>query len=297
VTVLDARQLECFVAVAEELNLSRAAARLHMSQPPLTRRIRRLEADMRVELFRRTAGGMQLTEPGEILLERAYRMIALSDRAIERTQQGKSGELGKLEIGYYDSAILDGIPALLREFTALFPHVDIRFERTLKRTQIDYLRDKLLHLGFGRHYPVEAGIESRVVAEERLYLAVKGGQAEFWADPVNVDALSGRPLILFPQARPEFADEVVDMCLRAGFSPAVAVEAHDVVSALAYVAIGKGVAVVPGSATKTRTEDVAFLPLANAPTTALSCAYLSEDRTPATDLFLRFLDQRKAANA
>lgn len=291
-TALDPRQLECFVAVAEELNLSRAAERLHMAQPPLTRRIHRLEVDVGTDLFRRTAGGMQLTESGEILLERAYRMIALSERAIERVRQGRSGELSTLDVGYYDSAILDGIPALMRPFTTQHPHVQVRFERTFKREQVDYLRDKVLHLAFGRHYPDERGIDTRVVAEERLLLAVNDHDTDKWPSPVQVDQLRGKPLIVFPAGRPEFADEVVHMCLRANFSPAVAIEAHDVVSAMAYVAIGRGVAVVPESATKTRTADVEFLPIADAPTTPLMCAFLSANRTPATDLFLSFLDER-----
>ncbi|WP_278247427.1 MULTISPECIES: LysR family transcriptional regulator [unclassified Nocardioides] len=237
---MDPRQLECFVAVAEELNLSRAAARLHIAQPPLTRRIRRLEDDIGTELFRRTAGGMQLTESGAILLERAYRMIALSERAIERVRQGSTGELGTLDIGYYDSAILDAIPALLRPFSAQHPHVQIRLERTFKREQVDYLRDKILHLAFGRHFSDESGISTRVVAEERLLLAVNDHDTERWPGPVQIEQLRGSPLIVFPPGRPEFADEVVHMCLRAGFSPTVAIEAHDVVSAMAYVAIGRG---------------------------------------------------------
>jgi len=294
-TLLDARQLECFVAVAEELNLSRAAERLHMSQPPLTRRIRRLETDMHVELFRRTAGGMQLTEPGQILLEHAYRMIALSTSAVERAQQGRSGELGRLDIGYYDSAILDGIPTILREFTAQHPSVEIRLERIVKRTQIDFIRDKVLHVAFGRHYPEESNIETRVVDTEPLYLAVRVGDAANWPAKVEVEALAGQPLVLFPRDRPEFADEVVHMCLRAGFSPSVSVEAFDVVSALAYVAIGEGAAVVPRSATKTRTEDVLFIPLEGGQSTSLSCAYLATGRTPATEVFLRFLDLRDDA--
>ncbi|GAW47958.1 ClcR [Nocardioides sp. PD653] len=295
-TVLDARQLECFVAVAEELNLRRAAERLHMSQPPLTRRIRRLESDLQMELFRRTAGGMQLTEPGKVLLERAYRMIALSHRAVERAQQARSGELGRLDIAYYDSAILDGVTALLRDFTAQHPDVKIRLEQIFKRTQIDYIRNKILHLAFGRNYPMESAIETRIVDHEECYLTVPVGQAMNWPDQVDVDSLANQPLILFPQDRSEFADHIVHMCLSAGFPPTVAVEAFDVVSALAYVAIGMGVAVVPRSATKTRSGDIAFIPLIGAPTIALSCAYLSEGRTPATDLFLQFLDVRNSGS-
>ena len=162
-TALDPRQLECFIAVAEELNLSRAAIRLHVSQPPLTRRIKRLELDVGAELFTRTPTGMQLTEAGHALLEPAYRIVALSTQAVDVARRAHPGELGHLTIGYYDSAILDGIPSLLREFASLHPGVSISFERVLKQTQIHQVRDGLLHIAFGRNYPQLAGMRSRPV--------------------------------------------------------------------------------------------------------------------------------------
>ena len=293
-TALDPRQLECFVAVAEELNLSRAAERLHISQPPLTRRIRRLEDAVGAELFRRTPGGMELTEPGVALLERAYRIIALSSRAIERTNQARSGELGQLAVGYYDSAILDGIPAIFREFRALHPGVALAFERLPKQTQIDQVRDRLLHVAFGRNYPPIGGMISRVVDVENLYLAVNSAAVGDFPEHVHVIDLRGRPLVVYPTTRPEFADEVVHMCMRAGFAPTVAAEAHDVVSTLALVGIGTAVAVVPRSATKTRTDDVVFLPIADAPTTALSCLYLRDETAPSLRLLIALLDRRAA---
>src|ERR1700739_651485 len=100
---VDSRQLECFIAVAEELNINRAAVRLHMTQPPLTRRIQRLEHDVGVELFRRTAAGMELTEAGGVFLEGAYRIVALSTRAVERARLASKGEVGHLSMAYYDS--------------------------------------------------------------------------------------------------------------------------------------------------------------------------------------------------
>ena len=139
---VDSRQLECFIAVAEELNINRAAVRLHMTQPPLTRRIQRLEHDVGVELFRRTPAGMELAEAGQILLERAYRIVTLSARAVERTRQASIGEVGHLSVGYYDSAILDAIPAIVSEFRHQYPDVKVSFELVPNRAQVDYLRDK-----------------------------------------------------------------------------------------------------------------------------------------------------------
>jgi DNA-binding transcriptional LysR family regulator len=290
--LLDPRQLECFIAVAEELNLNRAAIRLHMSQPPLTRRIQRLERDLGVALFRRTAGGMELTEAGAVFLERAYRIVALSTRAVERTRLASDGEIGHLSVGYYDSAILDGIPSLLRGFLELHPGVTVSFELVAKHNQIDYLRDKVLHVGFGRHYPDEPGIDCRPVGFEPLYVAMHRIRALDWRGPAAVGDLRDQSLIVYPAARPEFADEVIDMCLRAGFSPRVAIEAEDIVACLAYVALSTAIAVVPESATKARPDDVEFIPLGDAPLAPLYCVHLRDNSAPPLRLFIDYLDAR-----
>ena len=223
---VDSRQLECFIAVAEELNINRAAVRLHMTQPPLTRRIQRLEHDVGVELFRRTPAGMELAEAGQILLERAYRIVTLSARAVERTRQASIGEVGHLSVGYYDSAILDAIPAIVSEFRHQHPDIKVSFELVPNRAQVDYLRDKLLHVGFGRDYPQQQGVVCRTVAVENLYVAVREPSALASGRPVTVADLRGRPLVVYPASRPGFADDVIRMCRSAGFSPVIAVEAE-----------------------------------------------------------------------
>ena len=291
---VDSRQLECFIAVAEELNINRAAVRLHMTQPPLTRRIQRLEHDVGVELFRRTPAGMELAEAGQILLERAYRIVTLSARAVERTRQASIGEVGHLSVGYYDSAILDAIPAIVSEFRHQHPDIKVSFERSpCNRAQVDYLRDKLLHVGFGRDYPQQQGVVCRTVAVENLYVAVREPSALASGRPVTVADLRGRPLVVYPASRPGFADDVIRMCRSAGFSPVIAVEADDVVACLAYVAIaGEATAVVPSSATRTRPHGVTFVPLGGAPPATLECISLAANAAPALTLFTRFLDHR-----
>jgi LysR family transcriptional regulator, benzoate and cis,cis-muconate-responsive activator of ben and cat genes len=292
IILLDPRQLECFIAVAEELNLNRAAIRLHMSQPPLSRRIQRLEREVGVDLFRRTAGGMELTEAGAVFLERAYRIVALSTRAVERAQLASDGEIGHLSVAYYDSAICDAIPALIRDFIERHRNVTISIELVPKHTQIDYLRDRVLHLGFGRYYPEEPGIVCRPVAYEPLYVAMHHTRTLDWGSSASVADLRDQPQVLFPAARPEYADEVIDMCLRAGVTPRVAVEAEDVISCLAYVALGIAIAVVPESATKIRYDGVVFIPLSDAPPAPLYCAYLQSATAPTLRLFVDYLDER-----
>jgi DNA-binding transcriptional LysR family regulator len=294
---VDPRQLECFIAVAEELSLHRAAARLHMTQPPLSRRIKKLERDIGATLFRRTPGGMELTEPGTILLERAYRIVKLTDHAVERTRLANAGGLGQLAVGYYDSAILDGIPSIISDFLERHPKVDVSFHLVPALTQIDYVRDRILHIGFGRHYSDEKGITQRSVLLEPLYVALKLPPGEDPRGPMTIADLRGQPLVLYPTTRPGFADEVVAMCLDAGFPPMAAVHADDEIACLAYVAVGSAMAVVPESATKTLYRGVTYVPLVDAAPADLNCVYLSKPSTAVMQRFAAFLDERDASSA
>ena len=291
----DPRQLECFIAVAEELNINRAAIRLNMTQPPLTRRIQRLEHDVGAELFRRTPGGMELTEAGRVLLDRAYRIVTLTAHAVERARKASAGEIGHLKVGYYDSAILDGIPAILSEFRGLHPEVTVSFELVPGRAQADYLRDHLLHVGFGRDYAPNSDIVCRTVALEELYVAAREPAGFPPGRPAVVADLRGRSLVVYPATRPGFADDVIRMCRDAGFSPVIAVEADDVVACLAYVAVTEAIAVVPSSATKTGPHGVTFTPLADAPPAKLDCIWLAANPSPALVLLTRFLRDRADA--
>jgi LysR family transcriptional regulator, benzoate and cis,cis-muconate-responsive activator of ben and cat genes len=292
VAAADPRQLECFIAVAEELNINRAAARLNMTQPPLTRRIQRLEHDVGAELFCRTPGGMELTEAGRVLLERAYRIVTLTAHAVERARKASAGEVGHLRVGYYDSAILEGIPVILAEFRHLHPEVTVSFELVPGRAQPDYLRDHLLHVGFGRDYAPSPDIACRTVALEELYIAARE-PADFAAGrPAAVADLRDRPLVVYPATRPGFADDVIRMCRDAGFSPAIAIEADDVVACLAYVAVTEAIAVVPASATKTGPHGVTFIPLADALPAKLDCIWLAANPSPALAQLTGFLSAR-----
>ena len=121
---MDLRHLKYFIAVAEELNIGRAAARLHISQPPLTRQIRSLEEELGVELFVRTAKGVELTQAGEIFRDDASNIRMLVEAAIDRVERAGEGKLGRLDVGIFGSAIYDIIPKLLQDFRTKLPGVN-----------------------------------------------------------------------------------------------------------------------------------------------------------------------------
>ena len=291
-TALDPRQLECFIAVAEELNLNRAAVRLHMTQPPLTRRIHRLEQAVGADLFRRTTTGVELTEAGSELLTRAYRIVELSQHALESVALAEAGELGPLRVGYYDPVVVAGVPKLLGEFVDRHPRIDVRFHYVLKPAQMDYLRDRSLHVAFGRDYVETPGIVARTVITEDLYLAYRPDVFTIGpANPTPAD-LKGFPLVVYPGERGGFVDELFRRCRQAGFAPQVAAEAEDVVATLAYVALGSAIGVVPESATSVHAIGVTFRRLSEMSPAEVTCIYVAEDRPRTLELFVSFLENR-----
>ena len=122
---MDLRQLTYFVAVAEAGHLGRAAERLNLSQPPLTRQIQHLEDELAVKLFDRTSRGMSLTAAGHQLLQHARTLLALTDQAVQQTQLAARGEIGRLDVGLYGSAIFGLVPQVLAAFRSAHPDVEL----------------------------------------------------------------------------------------------------------------------------------------------------------------------------
>ncbi|MFD9733312.1 LysR family transcriptional regulator [Umezawaea sp. NPDC059074] len=271
---VDVRQLECFIAVAEELHIGRAAARLRMTQPPLTRRIARLEREVGARLFLRTATGVELTEAGSVLLERAHRIVQLTDHAVERTRLADAGHQGSLVVGYFGALIFGLIPRVLRSFHDRHPEVELVLERASETVQADAIRDGRMHLGFARRYPAEPELVTRVVAAERLFVAVPTDHPLAAGGPIALPDLVDAPLVLFPvESRPSFADEVTRLFAKAEVPMRVVREAQDVVTAIAYVAATRLCAIVPESATTLEFPDVVYVEVGDIPRVPVCCLH------------------------
>jgi DNA-binding transcriptional LysR family regulator len=137
---MDLRQLSYFVAVAETRHLGRAAERLHLSQPPLTQQIQQLEAELGVQLFRRTPRGMELTQAGEELLRDALNIRSLVVQGAERAQRAGRGQAGRLDVGVYGSSIFGLVPQVLSAFHVAHPDVDLVLHHAQTPEQLPALR-------------------------------------------------------------------------------------------------------------------------------------------------------------
>lgn len=278
---MDLRQLKYFVAVAEERNVGRAAVRLHVSQPPITRQIRMLEDELGVQLFERTHWGVQLTQAGESLLTDAYHIRALVDHAKDRTRRVGKGVAGRLDVGIFGSGALGVVPEVLRRFSATHPEVEIALLNVPQAIQIEALRQKRLLITFDRYLPDDPDLVVEVVAREPQVLALSESNPLARLAVIPIEALRDQPLISGRDAR--HAERIAEFCRTNGFEPRIGQRAADVVAGLAMVANGYGVEFVPASVQVLHLPGLVYRPLkAGVQTYAsidLECAYRRGDES------------------
>lgn len=296
-TFVELRHLRYFVCVAEEKNIGRAALRLHISQPPLTRQIQQLEELLGVQLFRRTNRGVELTDAGRVLYDDARNILGMSERAIERSSKAAQGLLGRVDVGIFGSGIFGAIPQLMRVFRGSHPEVSIFLHNMVKDEQIDALRRGRITLAFNRLMRPVDGLVSETLLTEQLYVAMPTDSPLMARTAVTLQELEAVPLVLFPTgSRPSFIDRVHEMCRVCNFTPLVAQEVGDVVHAVALVATGFGVTLVPHSATAMALPGIAYRPLHH-PTQSrvdLCCIYREDDGSAILKSLLESM--RKAAS-
>lgn len=277
---MDLRQLNYFVAVAEERHLGRAAEKLHLSQPPLTRHIKALEADLQVQLFVRTPRGMLLTEAGETLLKDAHAILGMLGSAAHRARRSGSGQTGHLDVGLYGSGTFGVIPQVLALFKRNHPDVDINLHYAQTPAQVSALHQGRVLIVFERMVPKASDIEVELVARERLVLAVSERHRFAKLKSVGIQSLQDETLRI--GTAPAEAAKAVELCRRHGFEPHFAPVANDVIMATLLTSLGPEVALVPESITNVRFPCVAYVPLKEgaAATMDLHCYYLREERSP-----------------
>jgi DNA-binding transcriptional LysR family regulator len=290
---MDLKSMRYFLAVAEEGNFGRAAQRLHMAQPPLSRHIQALEQDLGTPLFVRTTKGAELTEAGHALLAEVPNLLALAQRARERTSAAGRGLTGRIDVGLFGSGILDAIARILARFHGERPEVKIVLHNLTKAEQLQALRERRITVGFNRLVPGDDDVAVRPVLREGLVVALPAGHALAARKRLRLRDLEGEPMIRYPNIPlPGLAQEVAAAFLAEGVSLRVEQEVEDVLTTVALVAGGFGTAVTTASATNLRLPGVVFRPLASSHLAdlELSCLYRRGDRSPLLAAFLESVD-------
>lgn len=277
---MDLRQLKYFMAVAQERHLGRAAAKLHLSQPPLTRQIQSLETELGVLLFERTARGMELTQAGAALLEDARVIRALTEQARTRAQRAGSGQIGTLAIGAYGSAMFGIVPRVLQMFRSRYPDVELTMQQAQTPAQVAALRQRRVLAVFERQLPDEDDIAVELVAREPLWVAMAETHPLAADERVPVEALRGETL--FTGSYATSIAQVIELCRVHGFEARLAPPSSDVVVSTLLASTGDGVSLVPDSMVNVRLPGVTYRRLLSKVEAEMPvhCFYLRGDRSP-----------------
>jgi DNA-binding transcriptional LysR family regulator len=260
---MELRHLRYFATVAEELHFGRAAARLGISQPPLSIQIRQLEQELAVTLFERKRN-VALTPAVREFLEHVKTALQQVELGVRSAQRVHRGERGQLNVGFISSMAYTFIPRLLGAFRHRYPDVDLVLNDLDSQTQFVALREGRINVGVVRAPVDEPGIGSVTVYSEPLVVAMPTSHPLGRADRVQLRELAGDRFIMFPRAmRGPLNVEVMRLCQDAGFTPHVAQEAVQLHVVASLVSAGIGIAVVPASTQSLRVPGVVFRPLAD----------------------------------
>ncbi|MFE9193036.1 LysR substrate-binding domain-containing protein [Micromonospora sp. NPDC007208] len=256
------RHLRYFVAVAEELHFSRAAARLRMAQPPLSQQIRQLEAMIGTPLFVRTSRSVALTPAGEAYLERCRRVLATVVDDVHEAGRIGRGEQGRFDIGFVSSAIQLGLAAPIRRFRERHPAVHLRLHEAYTAHIIDRLLTGEVDLGVVRDAEDHDELVATAFAVES-FVAVLPAEHPHAGDPaINAAALRHDPFVFFPRLAGERAyQRNLRPCLEAGYTPRIVQDASSWATVAHLVASGLGVTIAPASVSAVVPVSVRVLPL------------------------------------
>jgi DNA-binding transcriptional LysR family regulator len=281
--MIDLRQIRYFAALAEELHFGRAAERLRIAQPALTQQMQRLERDLGVVLIDRSRRRVQLTAAGEVLLEEGRRVLAQVERAVTLTRRAGRGEVGRLVIGASESASYGVLPELLREYRRDFPAVDLSVRLMTTPAQVEAVKSGEIDVGLARSPMDAGGLACRTIRVDPLAVLLPEEHPLAQEPEIALGQMEGVPLVVHPAAqRPSWVDFMLSVLRDAGVEPGPVQEASDTMAAVAFVAAGLGVTLVPGASGQFARPGVVWRPLAEpAPQTRLVLLHRSE-RLPAT---------------
>jgi DNA-binding transcriptional LysR family regulator len=241
------RHLWLFLAVAEEQNFGRAAKRLGMSQPPLTEQIQTLEQSLKVKLFERSRRGTKLTPEGAAILPAVKKFAEQLGRLELAVREAASGQRSVLTVGAITSAMVEVLPSLIEKMKAIHPDVTISMREIDSVEAVPLLQSGDIDLAFARlEGDLGSGIKSMPLREDRLAVAVPKAHPLSGKTRIRLASLAEEDFVMFfRRVSPGYFDNLVTACRNAGFSPRIVHEVNSVISQIAFVGCGQGVALIP----------------------------------------------------
>jgi DNA-binding transcriptional LysR family regulator len=300
---MELRHLRYFLAVADALNFSRAAERLHLSQPPLSQQVRRLEGELGAKLFDRSKRQIKLTTAGEIFATKARAILAQCDEAAKLAARAERGEFGHLRLGLWQLPVPPVQTRLiiecLRAFVKRSPDVHLTLQSLLPAEQIKAVKDGGIDVGIVR-LPVaqkSRGIAIETILREPMVLAMSENNSLARFKTVPLRELSNQRYIMFARdANADFHHFIAKACRKEGFSLNIAYFQDDLYSVWALIGAGLGVALAPASLQELRLPGIVFRKFEPAaPVMEMALAYMHADKVSVVSQFLEVA--RKIARA
>lgn len=289
------RELECFTAVAEELSFTRAALKLHLAQPPLSRHVRALEEKLGTPLFERVARRVTLTPAGALFYEETRTILPQLRRAGETTRRFASGQTRRLRLGFVSAVLGPELTDVLRRFRERHPTVQLRVQDGLPAELLAQVRHGTLDGAFVGLRPTERtpGIVYQTWRTEPLAAFVPLGHRLAAKREIPLADLAGEPLVAVSnEAAPAFATFVRMRCAEAGFRPRIVVESTRAQAVAVMVAAGSGIALLPASLARVVGEAAVVVPLKKAPIVTHVFARNSGGGTETVRMFLGLISSR-----
>lgn len=290
---MELRHLRYFITVAEELNFSRAAERLHIAQPPLSQQIRCLEAELGVKLFERDKRPLQLTSAGKEFLKEARLVFTQVDQAVRVAQLASRGEVGRLVVGFNSSATQSVLPQILRVFRERFLKVELVLRELDSYHQLQSLHTHQIDCGFLHMQGInDSAINSIPVLQEPLVIALPENHPLAIPTQIPLQALALESFILPPHHMgQDFYSQVLNLCQQAGFNPIVVQQARWLQTVLGLVAGGVGVALVPASMQNLQRSGVVYKAVEGETfQIEMVVAWRRDDTSPVLEEFLKVVE-------
>ncbi|MCV9921563.1 LysR family transcriptional regulator [Pseudomonas sp. BT-42-2] len=280
--MMELHQLRCFVAVAEELHFGRAAVRLHMTQPPLSRQIQLLEHSLGVLLLERTNRQARLTPAGQNFLEDARRILQIAESASQSARRIAHGEAGRLTLGFTAVGAYSLIPQLLVHAAEVLPGIDLELSERVSLGQVHALETGMIDVGFVRQVMPSARVEYVLIHREPFVAALPAGHPLAAKAELGPHDFDQQPFIMYSESEGRyFHDRIANLFARHQVQPQYIHQLGQTHSIIGLVNVGLGIAVVPASAQALHMEQVVFRPLVQTGQEAeMFLAYCSDNPNP-----------------
>lgn len=284
-------ELECFFAVAEESNFSKAARRLNLTQPPLSRHIRSLEEKLGARLFDRNTRSVVLTSAGALFLRDAASILTALDSAVEAVRRVELGETSRLRIAFVGALLDESFVRVVQEFRSTRPHCQVHLSDLPPARQLEQVEDGSVDIAFVGAVPrkLPGRLQCLVWRREPLLVALPENHEFATFDSVRLGDLRDNPWVMVSRrAAPEFRLQFDDLCQAQGFKPRIVGETERVPAVLTMVAAGQGASLLASGASRLLPSGVRFVPVAGRRRLTLEHACVYREGSSSEDV-ARFL--------